>query len=120
MATILDEALGRTAFFNLPARIAVTANLNVNYRAPTKADQFIVVKTYLTEQKGRKAVVSARVEDMEGNVLQDATAIFVQPKYANLLNAGPIAAMVGQKPSIKNNTPVVPSPVAEEAGLIKG
>lgn len=27
------------AFFNLPNRIALTANLTLNYRAPTKADQ---------------------------------------------------------------------------------
>jgi acyl-CoA thioesterase FadM len=30
-------------------RIIVTANLNINYRAPTKVNQFVVVKTVLTE-----------------------------------------------------------------------
>jgi len=56
MATLLDESMGRVvstddvfgapthrhsrqAFFNLPNHIALTANLNLNYRAPTKADQ---------------------------------------------------------------------------------
>jgi hypothetical protein len=30
-------------------RIIVTANLNVNYRAPTKVNQFLVIKSILTE-----------------------------------------------------------------------
>jgi hypothetical protein len=30
-------------------RIIVTANLNINYRVPTKVNQFIVVKAILTE-----------------------------------------------------------------------
>jgi hypothetical protein len=78
----------------VPARIIVTANLSINYRAPTKADQviritsllihvllrngffqFIVIKTSVTEQKGRKVLVSAVVEDMNGNILQDATCV---------------------------------------------
>lgn len=56
LATLLDESMGRVvstgnvstafthchfrqAFFNLPNRIALTAKLALNYRAPTKADQ---------------------------------------------------------------------------------
>ena len=56
MATLLDESMGRVvgfsglskvfahrclrqAFFNLPNHIALTANLTLDYRAPTKADQ---------------------------------------------------------------------------------
>jgi acyl-coenzyme A thioesterase PaaI-like protein len=73
LATLLDEALARTAINNLPDKIGVTANLSLNYRAPTKADQFIVIRTTLVEKKGRKAVVSGRVEDMEGTVLVEAT-----------------------------------------------
>ena len=30
-------------------RIIVTANLNINYRAPTKVNQFLVIKTILDE-----------------------------------------------------------------------
>jgi acyl-coenzyme A thioesterase PaaI-like protein len=45
LATLLDETLARTAINNLPKKVGVTANLSINYRAPTKADQFIVIKT---------------------------------------------------------------------------
>lgn len=47
------------------------------------------------------------------------SALFIQPKYANLLNVGPIAAMVGQRNAARDGTPVVASPVASEAGVIK-
>ena len=116
MATLLDESMGRVvstndvsaafthrhlrqAFFNLPNRIALTAKLTLNYRAPTKADQvrqsalrrglfiyflpqntdstcpvqFVVIKCKLESQEGRKAVISSRVEDMQGNLLIEAS-----------------------------------------------
>ena len=56
---------------NLEARVGVTANLNINYRAPTRADQFIVIKTRLVSVKGRKVEVSARIEDLDGLLLAD-------------------------------------------------
>ena len=128
------------AFFNLPNNIALTANLTLNYRAPTKADQvrtiplhaktillrstgsdypnqFVVLKCKLESVKGRKAVISSRVEDMQGRVLIEASyvagpslnlllglifserAIFVEPKYANLLKASSsVGVLVGTKP----------------------
>jgi len=85
LATILDEAMARVAVMNLDARVAVTANLTINYRAPTRADQFIVVKTRLVSAKGRKVEVSARIEDLDGVLLADGSSLFIQPKYAHLL-----------------------------------
>ncbi|EPQ27710.1 uncharacterized protein PFL1_04848 [Pseudozyma flocculosa PF-1] len=82
LATICDEALARTAMYNLPGHIGVTAKLEINYRKPTRADQFIVVKTQLVEAKGRKAQVTAQVENLEGTLLLDSKALFIEPKYA--------------------------------------
>jgi hypothetical protein len=82
------------AFLNLPEKVGVTANLSINYRAPTRADQvaslylflgfrtqiysidllqFIVFRIHLLEATGRKARVSATVEDLDGNVLLEAS-----------------------------------------------
>ena len=55
----------------------MTANLNINYKAPTLADQFIVIKVKLDEAKGRKSRVSGTVEDMAGNVLVEAKYVLV-------------------------------------------
>ncbi|THH18808.1 hypothetical protein EW146_g2220 [Bondarzewia mesenterica] len=96
LATLLDEGLARVAIMNLPEKIGVTAKLCINYRAPTRADQFIVLKTRLVELKGRKAIVSGTVEDMDGTVLVEATATFVQPKYAKLLSSSSIHQAMGE------------------------
>ncbi|KAF9070152.1 HotDog domain-containing protein, partial [Rhodocollybia butyracea] len=98
LATLLDEVMARTAIMNFPERIGVTATLDVSYRAPTKADQFIVIHTKLDEVKGRKAFVSATAETLDGIRLVDATSMFVQPKYASLLNKTLVAQTLGASP----------------------
>jgi acyl-CoA thioesterase FadM len=59
----------------MPDKVAVTAKLAVNYRAPTKADQFICIRTRIVEQNGRKMKVAATVEDMDGTVLCEAECV---------------------------------------------
>lgn len=72
LATVMDETLGRNALLNLPSRIGVTANLNINYRSPCMADQFVVVRTKLVELKGRKCVAEAKMETLSGEIVADA------------------------------------------------
>lgn len=69
LATILDETLARTAFLGLPNQIGVTAKLSVAYKKPTFAEQFVVIRTELTEVKGRKAWSKGRIETLKGDVL---------------------------------------------------
>lgn len=98
LATLLDEALARTAIVNLPDKVGVTANLALNYRAPTRADQFIVIRTSLIEAKGRKTIVKGRVEELNGALLVEADATFVQPRYAKLLNTKQLREAIGEPP----------------------
>ncbi|KAJ6577611.1 HotDog domain-containing protein [Mycena capillaripes] len=112
LATLLDEALARNAITNLPEKVGVTATLSLNYRAPTRADQFVVIKTQLLELKGRKATVTGRVEDLQGNLLVDAKALFIQPRYAKLLDPSLIRRNLGEPP----NAPVL---IGEGAKLPK-
>ncbi|CAE6469436.1 unnamed protein product [Rhizoctonia solani] len=99
LATLLDETLARNALLNLPAKVGVTANLSVNYRAPARADQFITIHTHLDKVSGRKVTVSGTVTSLEtGEILTEATALFVQPKYAHLLNAhGEVEKVLGSR-----------------------
>lgn len=60
------------ALLNLPTNIGVTATLNLKYKKPTFADQYLVVRTELKEQKGRKALVRGRVESVDGDTLVEA------------------------------------------------
>ena len=57
---------------NLPTNIGVTATLNLKYKKPTFAAQYIVIKTHLVDQKGRKAWVKGRIENTEGENLVEA------------------------------------------------
>ncbi|KAJ1305361.1 hypothetical protein OPQ81_000376 [Rhizoctonia solani] len=99
LATLLDETLARNALLNLPAKVGVTANLSVNYRAPARADQFIAIHTRLDKVNGRKVTVSGTITSVETKeVLTEATALFVQPKYAHLLSAhGEVEKVLGSR-----------------------
>ncbi|KAJ7764137.1 mitochondrial protein [Mycena maculata] len=99
LATLLDESLARNALMNLPEKVGVTATLSLNYRAPTRADQFVVIKTQFLEGKGRKAMVSGRVESLDGTLLVEAKAMFIQPRYAKLLSPALVRQQLGEPPN---------------------
>ncbi|KAG0350564.1 hypothetical protein BG005_009898 [Podila minutissima] len=80
LATLLDEATGMVALPNLPFHIGFTANLNVNYRRPVTADQFVMVTAEFEKGEGRKGYTNASIRDLEGNTLVECTALFVSPK----------------------------------------
>jgi acyl-coenzyme A thioesterase PaaI-like protein len=85
LATLMDEGLARTCFDALPHKIGFTASLKVDYRAPCKAKQFVVLKAHTTEVKGRKAWVKGRIETApldgsDGKLLVEGEALFIEPK----------------------------------------
>lgn len=87
LATMLDEGLARCCFGALPHNIAVTANLDINYRKPTPAGSFLVLRATTTKVEGRKAWVKGHIELLadpgeEPTILAEATGLFVSPKYA--------------------------------------
>lgn len=91
LSTILDEGLARCCFPALPNKIGVTANLNINYRKPTRADQYLLLRAKTTKVEGRKAYVEGQIESLPLHVsdtpvkLVEASALFIEPKYANLM-----------------------------------
>lgn len=90
LATMLDEGLGRCCFGALPHNIGVTANLNINYRKPTPAGTYLVLRAETTKVDGRKAWVKGQIESLPSpgelpKVYAEATALFVSPKYAAVL-----------------------------------
>ena len=135
LGTIADEGLARTvshisihpssinftntdaentqAFFALPENIGVTATLNLAYKKPTFADQYVVLRSELVKSKGRKAWVKGTIEDLSGNVLVEAEyvhfsnlvlsrsflsvrrGLFVQPKMAAFLDKSSVREAMG-------------------------
>ncbi|KAJ5489231.1 hypothetical protein N7539_004121 [Penicillium diatomitis] len=87
LATLLDEGLARCCFPALPNKVGVTANLNVDYRAPAMADSYVVLRAETTKVEGRKAWVEGRIETLPRDgkapvVLVEAKALFIEPKQA--------------------------------------
>ncbi|KAJ7913679.1 hypothetical protein B0H13DRAFT_2326063 [Mycena leptocephala] len=92
-----------TAIINLPEKVGVTATLSLRYKALMRADQLVVMKTELVELKSRKALVAGRVEALDGTLLVEAEALFVQPRYAKLLNSKIVRQHMGD--------PLPPAPI---------
>jgi acyl-coenzyme A thioesterase PaaI-like protein len=87
LATVLDEGLARCCFAALPHNIGMTASLEINYKAPAKADQYLVLKAETTKVEGRKAWVEGRIETLpdegkEAVVLATAKALYISPRGA--------------------------------------
>lgn len=90
LATMLDEGLARCAFPAMPNKVGVTANLQINYLRPTMAGQYLVLRAKTTKVDGRKAWAEGWIESLEvaegeePQKLVEATALFVEPKYAQV------------------------------------
>ncbi|KAL1638796.1 hypothetical protein SLS58_008610 [Diplodia intermedia] len=89
LATLLDEGLARCCFPALPNKIGMTASLTINYKAPCRAGQFIVLRAETTKVEGRKAWVKGRLETLVDEaagetplVLDEAEALFIEPRQA--------------------------------------
>ncbi|RFU30025.1 hypothetical protein B7463_g6327, partial [Scytalidium lignicola] len=87
LATMLDEGLAWCCFGALPNKVGMTVNLNINYRNPTPAGAFVVLRARTTKVEGRKAWVEGRIETLVGEgetpvVLAEAQALFVEPRQA--------------------------------------
>lgn len=65
----------------------MTVYLNVRYKAPTPADQFLVVKTRLKSASGRKAFVEGEIFDLSGKLLVECDGLYVEPKVCSLLQS---------------------------------
>lgn len=82
LALLIDDILG-FSYEALQVPVAVTANLNINYRAGVAAGSDILVTTTLVERKERKLVWSIRVTSPDQETLYcEATSVFVIPRQA--------------------------------------
>jgi acyl-coenzyme A thioesterase PaaI-like protein len=90
LGTVIDENLGRAAIRNFPARTGVTANLNINYRAPVYSGNFYSLHTTLDREQStdQKAFATCQVRDMSGRLCVEASGLFVVPKKLKLKELG--------------------------------
>lgn len=90
LATALDEGLWRCCFDEDGRNMHMTAKLEIDYKGPTIADQFLVLRGTRTKVEGRKAWVEGHIETLpkkEGEepvVLVKATALYITPRNASV------------------------------------
>ncbi|KZW01269.1 hypothetical protein EXIGLDRAFT_719010 [Exidia glandulosa HHB12029] len=88
VATLFDQYLARLGFMNLDSKVTATAHLGIDYRAPVRANQFLVLRLQREStveelaRKPHKVTVVGRLEDANGKLLAEARGIFVQPRDA--------------------------------------
>ncbi|KAL4924771.1 PaaI family thioesterase [Aspergillus undulatus] len=90
LATVLDETLARVAIQHFPERTGVTANLDINYRKGTLSNRAYCIRATLDKERSteRKAYVKGELRDSQGNVLVEATGLFVVPRGYTLPTLG--------------------------------
>ncbi|CAK4085699.1 unnamed protein product [Aphanomyces euteiches] len=79
LSTVFDEMLGATLIW-ATERAAVTASLTVNFRRSFPAGRSALFYTDVDKIDGRKVYLKARLEDNNGVVYADSSALFVSPK----------------------------------------
>jgi adenylylsulfate kinase len=90
LATLLDEGLARCCFPALPYNVGMTAKLEVNYKAPATANQYLVLRATTVKVEGRKAWVEGHIETLpteEGQqptILATASALYISPRQASV------------------------------------
>ncbi|KAK3906821.1 Adenylylsulfate kinase-domain-containing protein, partial [Staphylotrichum tortipilum] len=93
LATMLDEGLARCCFPILPFNVGMTAKLEINYKKPAVADQYLVLRATTVRSEGRKAWVEGQIETLpaeegqEPTVLATASALYVSPKQASVCHS---------------------------------
>lgn len=75
VATVLDDALGTVLI--LVERPAVTASLNVEFRAPALLDRDLMIEAWCERIDGRKLHLVGHLTDQEV-LIAEARALFVQ------------------------------------------
>lgn len=75
VAAVLDEAMG-TACFEA-GRVGFTVTMTVNYRTSAPLDQPLRVAASVERTEGRKTFTWAALTNHDGQLIADATAIFI-------------------------------------------
>ncbi|KAK3397697.1 Adenylylsulfate kinase-domain-containing protein [Sordaria brevicollis] len=109
LATMLDEGLARCCFPVLPFHVGMTAKLEINYKAPALADQYLVLRATTVKVEGRKAWVEGHIETLpskegeEPTVLVTASALYISPKQAAPSRTTTMATNITWHPSLSRH-----------------
>ena len=78
VSTMLDELIGRAIWIYNPNQWGVTMTLNIKYRKPTPYNTKLKGVARIDSQTSRTFTGSGEIYDMDGNVLAEATAVYMK------------------------------------------
>jgi protein-tyrosine phosphatase/acyl-coenzyme A thioesterase PaaI-like protein len=90
IASILDEAMTVAAFES--QRMGVTANLNVDYRAPVPVETTVTVTARIDRVEGRKTFLVSALKLPDGTIAAEGRGLFI---FNQIMNDGLHAALEG-------------------------
>ncbi len=79
LAAILDDVTGAMCFHRGEYG-CFTANLDVNYRKPVRLPSKLLIRCNFLRQERRKIYLGATIEDGNGTVYTEATALYIKPR----------------------------------------
>ncbi|KAJ5709977.1 hypothetical protein N7493_009569 [Penicillium malachiteum] len=90
LATLLDETLVRCSSAAFEKKVAVTANLNIDFRSPAMVNSYFVLTAEVSKLQGRKAWLNGRIEtlpnqDEDPVLIAEAKSLFIEPRNADNL-----------------------------------
>jgi uncharacterized protein (TIGR00369 family) len=77
VVTLLDEAMAWAMWAKSQA-LGVTAKMETRYRRPVPHGVELVVRAWVTRERGRRLEVEATVSQPDGTVLAESTALFLR------------------------------------------
>jgi acyl-coenzyme A thioesterase PaaI-like protein len=80
VTVLLDEAMAWAAFASTNAYY--TGRLEVRYRRPVRTGAPLIVRGWITRNRGRTLETRAEVQSADGDVLAEATALFIRAPAA--------------------------------------
>lgn len=72
----------------------VTANLNIDYKAPIQSNSSIVIRIFHARTEGRKVYMHAKIESPDRRILYaEGTALFIKIRPEHLLRRNKIESV---------------------------
>jgi uncharacterized protein (TIGR00369 family) len=84
IASMLDEATGRSVMESTPSGFTVTSQLSIRYRKPVPVGQPIRVVGRAGPRQGRVSKATGEIVNQEGTVLAEAEAVMVDIPESNV------------------------------------
>ena len=87
ICALLDEVIGRAIQIKDPSQWGVTMEITVKYRKPVPLNSELKLAGRIVGETGRTFTGKGIIEDMEGNLLATAAAVYFKQPVEKIINS---------------------------------